>query len=286
MERKSPYFLAALLTLASPCVQADQLESSLLGLSKDAFHSTYSDYQPIECHRLLGWTFVGWMESLYAGRLVRSDSCPFPATVGKAIDQTFPTQQTLYKKNTDLTLGGISFKEIVSFHSLKGLSTIAFLTFPAKKELPQTCEKVKQIITSLHGEKRHERTDPLLTQIIWHTDNGNTIEETCNGINDPSQVVITVQPKWKVLDCSVFWTNTDIGKASFYYDTWNDQLRYFYVNMIGNKPKEITLNDDILRFDYEGEKYVVNTKTGELELTVKDRQTNKISEVKGHCEIK
>jgi hypothetical protein len=197
------------------------------------------------------------------------------------------TQKQIYLSNESINLDGILLTPYFHF-TARGLAAIQYKANVKKEEVKTACEQMHQTLVKKYGQARNQIIEGNYIEngvkvhvhenYTWQT-NKATIEQVCYGSEVEGQMTVTFYPHWQEFDCVIRDKHGNIeGKASYFFDDWNNRFRQFGDKSHENVDFTAILTPDKIDFVTEGITGNINRNNNKLWLIVeKDTGQDKYS---------
>lgn len=189
-------------------------------------------------------------------------------------------QADFYVKKQPVMLENNRFKKIVKFSKEKGLSQISYMSFVNQDNVKAACENVHDYLIKAFGKEDHEAKGgaQIFALYAWNGLQDTTVEEICVSGGGLNTITLTIIPKWQVVTCKF---NGKESPLSYFFDSWNNQVRQFNQNEMSPALKS-TITPQKIQFTSELGKERVSIDRASHEIIVK---TSGKTPLKGQCEI-
>ncbi len=139
----------------------------------------------------------------------------------------------LYVSKDHIMIEDIPFKQIVKLYPEKGLTSINYMHISNKENFEATCKKVFDSISKSFSKPQYQAIDskPVSSFYVWPQVKDTTMYEFCFSESALQTIIITVEPKWKIISCAL---DNSSQKSIYLFDEANNIIREYADNFISN----------------------------------------------------
>ncbi len=187
------------------------------------------------------------------------------------------TQKQIYVSNEPLTVDGTILTPYFHF-TPKGLAAIQYKAKIRKEDVKAVCEQIHHTIVKKYGEERNNIIESNYIEngvnVIDHENytwqaKQATIEQVCYVSEVEGHLTLTFYPHWQEFDCIIRDKHgNQEGKASYFFDDWNNRFRQFGDKSHENVDFTAILTPDKIDFVTEGITGNINRNNNKLWLII------------------
>ncbi|MBS0287697.1 MAG: hypothetical protein JSR17_10395 [Proteobacteria bacterium] len=189
-------------------------------------------------------------------------------------------EANIFTSNAHVMIANLPFNEIVKIQSKKGLSAVNFMNISNKETFDENCKNIYNFMVSSFAKPTYQavNSNPTSSFYVWNDLKGTTLYEFCFSESELQTVIVTSEPKWKVINCKL---ENNGNEYHFFYDDMNKQVREFAENYIGIV-LHAKVSKNIIEFATEKNSSQAIVNQNDLSFSIKSKD-GKIE--KGHCSL-